>query len=75
MICRGYLGLDMPEDRSVGQGLSNFIMCQEKLGKTKIGWEGGRERKKGGKRNRDYGVSCPETLLTSVFFKSFIIIL
>ena len=59
----------MPEDRSgVGQGLSNFIMCQGKLGKTKIEKEGGRERKKGGKKDRDYGVSCPEMLLALVFF-------
>ena len=66
----------MPEDRSgIEQGLSNFITCQEKLGKTKIGWEGGRERKKGGEKNRDYRVSCPEMPLTFVFLKSFIIIL
>ena len=50
-------------------------MCQEKLGTTKIGWEGGWERKKGGEKNRDYRVSCPETLLAFVFLKSFIIIL
>ena len=47
----------MPEDRSgIEQGLSNFITCQEKLGKTKIGWEGGRERKKGGEKNRLQGI-------------------
>ena len=56
----------MPEDRiGVGQGLSNFILCQEKLGKTKIGWEGGKER---GKKDRDYGVSCPKMLLAFFFF-------
>ena len=60
----------MPEDRSgVGQGLSNFIMCQEKLGKLG-GREGGKER---GKKDRNYGVSCPKMLLAFVFFPSFII--
>jgi len=59
----------MPEDRiGVGQGLSNFILCQEKLGKTKIGWEGGKER---GKKDRDYGVSCPKMLLAFFFFSIF----
>ena len=60
----------MPEDRiGVGQGLSNFIMCQEKLGKTKIGWDGGREGgKERGKKDRDYGVSCPKMVLAFVLF-------
>ena len=44
-------------------------MCQEKLGKLG-GREGGKER---GKKDRDYGVSCPKMLLAFVFFPSFII--
>ena len=64
----------MPEDRSgVGQGLSNFIMCQEKLGKTKIEWEGGRERKKGGKKTEITEYPVQRCFWLLFFFQSFII--